>query len=334
MANEDRFKQIVVTTIAKRAANRCSNPDCRAITSGPGVAPMATVNVGEAAHIYGANLGSARYAPDMTSANRSAITNAIWLCGNCHKLVDDDEQRFPAGLLFEWQREHERVIAEHVGKAGAELRRRYEDRHLEEFGKLSYLAERIILEKGSLWEYRLTSEVLRFEMAPIARRWGALKRGLYVKPSQRIGKEDFYPWIQARLHEVRAIVNACNGLMNDEFARAWGASGVPGSDRDIVDSCRLYAGVCQSIISWEEDIRFTSVHHIFRNLQDHFTGVAGVLLEEALKVPEFLSDTLSQEGLTGTHTLSLTLSLPDGWGDEAERLMEKSVADFAADLEG
>lgn len=333
MANEDRFKQAVVTTLGKRAGYVCSNPDCGARTIGPADAPMGTVNVGEAAHIYGANLGSARYKGDMASADRSAIANAIWLCGNCHKLIDDDEQRFPAGLLFEWQREHERVIAEQVGKAGAALRRRYEDRHLEEFGKLSYLAERIILEKGALWEYRLTSEVLRFEMSSIARRWSALKRGLYVKPAERVGKDEFYPWIRARLYELSALVTACNGLMNEEFTRAWGEPGVAGDDKYIVDTCRLYAEACQSLVSWEEVVRFASVPDLFRDLQDHFTGIAGLILEEALKLPTFLSDTLSQEGLTGRHILSLTLKMPDGWAEEAERLMEKAVDDLAAEFD-
>lgn len=148
MASEDRFKQPVVAILARRSANRCANPDCGAVTSGPTDDPNSAINVGEAAHIYGANPGSARYDPEMTSAERSAITNAIWLCSNCHKLVDDDPLRYPAGLMFEWQRAHESRIAEQVGKAAAEIRHRYERRHLEEFGRLSYLAERIILEKG------------------------------------------------------------------------------------------------------------------------------------------------------------------------------------------
>ena len=166
MANEDRFKQAVIVTLAKRAANRCSNPDCGAITSGPTDEPDGAVNVGEAAHIYGANPGSARYDSDMGSADRSAITNAVWLCGNCHKLVDDDPGKYPAGLLFEWQREHERRISEQVGKASAEIRQRYEKRHLEEFGRLSYLAERLILEKDAYWEYLLTAEVCATRWPP------------------------------------------------------------------------------------------------------------------------------------------------------------------------
>jgi hypothetical protein len=88
---------------------------------------------------------------------------------NCHKLTDDDPIKYPAGLLFEWQQDHEQKIAEKVGKAGAELRRKYETQHLEEFGRLSYLAERIITKKDDLWEYRLTGEGLRFEMKAIIR---------------------------------------------------------------------------------------------------------------------------------------------------------------------
>lgn len=189
MAVEDRFKQSVIVTLAKRAANRCSNPNCGAITSGPTEEPNGSVNVGEAAHIYGANPGSARYDPDMTSTDRSAITNAIWLCSNCHKLVDDDPIKYPVGLLFEWQKEHERRMAEQVGKVAAEIRQRYEKRYLEEFGRLSYLSERLITEKNKYWEYLLTAEVLRYETAPIIQRWNALQRGLYVKPFVRVKKK-------------------------------------------------------------------------------------------------------------------------------------------------
>lgn len=190
MATEDRFKQAVVAILAKRAANRCSNPDCGAITSGPADDPSGSINVGEAAHIYGANPGSARFNAGMASSDRSSITNAIWLCSNCHKMIDDDPDRYPAGLLFEWQTEHERTISEQIGKAGAELRRKYEERHLEELGRLSYLSERIIREKGDFWDYRLTAEALRFEMAPVLERWNALGRGLYMRSNYRVPRLD------------------------------------------------------------------------------------------------------------------------------------------------
>jgi hypothetical protein len=327
---ENNFKRAVVVTLAKRAANRCSNPDCGAITSGPSETPSKSVNVGEAAHIFGANPGSARYDEGMSSAARSEITNAIWLCGNCHKLVDDDALKYPAGLLFEWQKEHERVIAAAVGKAGAEARGRYERRHLEEFGKLSYLAERIITEKGDCWEYLLTSEVLRFEMKYVLQRWGALKRGLYTKPHVAIGKLESLDWLLNRSAEIQGISAAFSELMNVEFARSWGEPGVAGDDLEIVTTCRLFAEMCMSALAWEESVRFVRVPEAFSEVQQLHVGVAGMLIDESAKVPAFLTEMLAGE-LKGTYSLSLTLSLPDGWADEVGAALEKAAEEWLDD---
>jgi hypothetical protein len=326
MPSEDRFPQAVITTISKRAANRCSNPDCNAITSGPALGEAGSVNVGEAAHIYGANFGSARFDADMSSVARRAISNAIWLCGNCHKLVDDDPVRYPAGLLFEWQRQHEYAIAKLVGKAGADVRKRYEDRHLEEFGRLSYLAERLIIEKDDLWEYRLTAEVLRFEMAPILRRWNALKHGLYVKAYAEVERDVFVSWMLSKNKELTAISGAFCALINGEFAQAWGANGVPGDDSAIVATCRLYAEVCESAIQWEEAVRFVQADECFEEIMNLYVGAAGGIIDEASKLPEFLSMTFSNVDVTGRHELNLVLTLPDGWAvafDKAWRRVEK-----------
>jgi hypothetical protein len=330
MAGIDRFKQTAVATLAKRAANQCANPDCGAVTSGPSDDPSAFVNVGEAAHIYGANPGSARYDPAMESADRSAITNAIWLCGNCHKLVDDDPARFPAGLLFEWQREHERRVAEQVGKAGAAARQRYEQRHLEEFGRLSYLAERIILEKGDFWEYRLTAEVLRFETEPVLRRWNALKRGLYMKPNRRIEKADCVPWAQTRIAELLQMARGFSELLNVEFARAWGEPGVAGSDVEIVSTCRLFSEMCASAVAWEEETRFANVDEIFEEVRRLFVGVAGQLLDEAFKVPAYLGTVFSGEVEPGEYGLHLTVSLPDGWNNSLDVALARAAKKLAA----
>jgi hypothetical protein len=325
MATEDRFKQAVVTTLAKRAANRCSNPNCGAITSGPSTDPSASINVGEAAHIYGANPGSARFELSMVSSDRSAISNAIWLCATCHKIVDDDPARYPSGLLFEWQRGHEQRIAEQVGKAGAETRKRYEARHLEEFGRLSYLGERLLAEKDTLWEYRLTSEVLRLEIAPVLRRWNALQRGLYLKQNTRIAKDDFIPWVLSRIAEIRSIAAAFGELINVEFERAWGEPGVPGDDIEIVATCRLFGEMCQSALTWEETVRFVTVDEIFAEVHSLFVGAAGGIINEAVKIPVFLSDTLVGTPLPGQYALNLSLTLPDGWGDAVDAALSRAT---------
>jgi len=334
MPVEDRFSQKVIVTLAKRAANLCSNPDCRAVTTGPSDDPAKAVNVGEAAHIHGANPGSARYDPAMVPADRAAIVNAIWLCGNCHKLIDDDPGKFPAGLLFEWQQEHVRHVSELVGKTGAVLRRRYERRHLDELGRLSYLAERLITEKDGLWEYRLIAEMLRFEMAPVLRRWDALRRGLYMKPRTRIANRDVGGWLGDRMSEAQAIAHAFGELMNHEFERAWGEPGVPGDEALIVATCRLFAEMCASALAWEEEVRFVSVHEYFLPVVELLAGVVGAMIDEAAKVPAFMTETFGgEETPSGKYMLTLALTLPEGWNTRVTAATSEAVDKVIAGIE-
>ncbi|MCU7250342.1 hypothetical protein [Pseudomonas koreensis] len=313
MNKENRFKQSVIATLAKRAANRCANPECGAVTSGPTGESNGSVNVGEAAHIYGAHPGSARYDEKMDASDRGAITNAIWLCGNCHKRIDDDASRYPAGLLFEWQREHEKRISEQIGKTAAEVRHRYEKRHLEEFGRLSYLAERLILEKDEYWEYLLTAEVLRFEIAPTVQRWEALKRGLYTKQIKRIDKEETFTWLSDKSQEILLIVAAFTNLTNYELARTWGEPGVAGNDIDIVSVCRFYGEACANTLLWEESIRFSRVDDEFSDVRDLFIGIAGDVIEQTAKIPGFLTEMVVPRPTSGTYSLMLSIELPPEW---------------------
>ena len=330
MAETDRFSRSTVATLAKRAANQCSNPDCRAITSGPADSADKSVNVGEAAHIYGANPGSARYDEVMLPAQRSSITNAIWLCGNCHKLVDDDSSHYPAGLLFEWQREHERIIGLQVGKASANLRSRYEKRHLQRFGEISYAAERLIIEKGPYWEYLLTAQVMRDEVQPHLRRAHALRRGLYIKHCTRVPKNGSFYWISDRSSEISNLVRALAALATTELATAWGAPGVPGDDERIVETVRLFSELCKRAIEIEENIRFSRLHSEFERVQNLFIGVTVGLLEHVERIPNFLLETISGKPTSGQFELVLNMDLPEGWAEAVSEAIEQARQEIIA----
>ncbi|WP_267126926.1 hypothetical protein [Xanthomonas sacchari] len=259
----------------------------------------------------------------MVSVDRAAITNAIWLCANCHKLVDDDEARFPAGLLFEWQKEHERRVAEQLGKVAAEVRQRFEKRQLEEFGRLSFLAERIITEKGEYWEYQLTAEVLRYEISPILRRWRALQSGLYVKPLHKIEVDLFSEWFSGRMEEILQIVDAFTGLANNEVQRAWGKPHEPGNDMDIVSACRLFAEVCSATLAWEESVRFARCDNVFEELREKLIGIAGDMIEQTARIPLFISEIFSGDVTPGTRELVLEVTLPGGWLESVNLAMHR-----------
>ena len=103
MKVRDEFPSAVKTVLAQRAAGRCSNPDCGAVTSGPGLDPGKAVNVGVAAHITAASRGGPRYDPALTPAERMAAQNGIWLCETCAKLIDSDVTRYTVEVLRQWK---------------------------------------------------------------------------------------------------------------------------------------------------------------------------------------------------------------------------------------
>ena len=115
MALRDNFSAKVKRTLALRVNSVCSKPDCRAPTSGPEVGEQGAINLGVAAHITAAAKGGERYDSDLTVAERSAISNGIWLCQNCAKLVDSDVLRFPPQLLRKWKADTELLAYEQLG---------------------------------------------------------------------------------------------------------------------------------------------------------------------------------------------------------------------------
>ncbi len=120
MRMRDDFSGKVKWHVARRVGLKCSNPDCRALTSGPTLDDSKSLNIGEAAHICAASPLGARYDPNMTPEERSHATNAIWLCRNCGKMVDNDEYRFPCELLQEWKAEAEDEALSEIGKTDGE----------------------------------------------------------------------------------------------------------------------------------------------------------------------------------------------------------------------
>lgn len=104
MPTRDEFSQETKDVLAKRVGLRCSNPNCRRHTSGPQTHPRKSVNIGVAAHICAAAPGGPRYDLRMSTEDRCGIENALWLCQNCAKLIDNDPARYTADLLRRWRR--------------------------------------------------------------------------------------------------------------------------------------------------------------------------------------------------------------------------------------
>ena len=90
----DDFDEKTKDLLAKRVGYRCSNPNCRQLTSGPQADSNKSLNIGVAAHITAAAKGGPRYDENISLEERASIENGIWLCQNCAKLIDNDPKRY------------------------------------------------------------------------------------------------------------------------------------------------------------------------------------------------------------------------------------------------
>ena len=110
----DDFSRSTIDALADRAGNRCSNPHCRQLTSGPRTDAARAVNIGVAAHITAASEGGPRYDAGLSREQRCHADNGLWLCQNCGKLVDNDPQAYPADLLRQWKQQAEEAARREV----------------------------------------------------------------------------------------------------------------------------------------------------------------------------------------------------------------------------
>jgi hypothetical protein len=67
-----------------------------------------------AAHIHAASPGGPRYLTSMTPAERSDISNGIWMCRNHGTLIDEDNQTYTADTIREMKRRHLEAIADEL----------------------------------------------------------------------------------------------------------------------------------------------------------------------------------------------------------------------------
>lgn len=113
MARDD-FSDATKRKLAMRAGGRCSRPGCDKPCWLPGTEPEGVVNIGIAAHICAASPGGPRFDETQTSEERISIENGIYLCQDCAKLIDADEQRFTVDELHKWKVRHESQIRDNA----------------------------------------------------------------------------------------------------------------------------------------------------------------------------------------------------------------------------
>lgn len=324
MASDGKFSDDTIETLSKRAALLCSNPDCGVLTSGPTEDKDSSINIGEAAHIYGRTSRAARYKPDLSISEIADITNGIWLCRNCHKLIDNDAPRFPAELLFEWRRQHEQTILERIGRPGDKLREKLQAERLRLFEGTSRLAQQIVLDKPPLWEFKLVNELLRSELRSIRQSVLQLNQGMYVRKSTILSPDEMPNWLSAKLTDVSKIIQSMKPLTL-ELSKAVGPPGQSGNEEDILTVCRFIITAAKNLLEWEEDVRFVHVNDEYQEVIQAMQGVAAHQLDQLLRIPDELSKIFSMEHPQGMHEINLVFTVPEGFVERFDEVIKGAL---------
>ena len=308
------FSKTTVDTLAKRAAYLCSNPDCRISTSGPNSDPEKATVLGEAAHIFGARKKSKRFNPSMTDTTRAEITNGIWLCRNCHKRIDSDEEDFSSVLLFAWRQQHENYVLAELGSNSDRLRLDEQSLKLEPFEQYPALIQRIVIDKPPGWEYRLTAELMRFLNKPFLRKLDDLRDGLYLKPLIHIDDEGALDWVRERVSEMSRMAPPMEGLIK-RLNASWGAE-----------------HLCQMVLH-EEDIHFAVLPDRYQRIVNHLKDTTGSQASKLAEVPKFMDEVVATipEAQSGHSKENpkivervITFTVPDDWADKLDAELKKA----------
>ena len=326
------FSKKTIDTLARRAAFKCSNPDCRKSTVGPNSEDNKSTLIGEAAHIFGARDKSKRYSPDMTDIARADITNALWLCRNCHKLIDTDDVLYKSKTLFLWREEHEKLTLSELGNSASQIQLQEEAAKVENFLEYPPLIRRIIIDRSAGWEYRLTAELMRFLNQPPFRKLEDLRDNLYVRPWVHIENEDALNWVQRCLSDQSNLISPLVNLM-PKLTNSWGEIGEHGDVEEIHHVTCLIRDYLNQIVEFEEKLFFTSLPDKYQNILSLLKGAISSQVERIKEIPNHLDNVVAlndsaHEGTRETPLViekTITFELPNNW----EKQMSKEIKKLA-----
>lgn len=102
--------------LCTKSGNRCAMPQCRKELVIAKTENDPPVIIGEMAHIKGEKPGTARYDPNMTNNERNCYDNRIFVCRDCHKIIDDQPNTYTVEKLHEIKKQHENWVIESTKK--------------------------------------------------------------------------------------------------------------------------------------------------------------------------------------------------------------------------
>jgi HNH endonuclease len=107
-ARARRYTDQTLKVLFAFCGNQCAHPECTQPIIQNASAASPDLVVGHIAHIYAHSDKGPRGRPGMNGRERNQPDNLILLCPTHHVIVDGQHETYPATMLQEWKRKHER----------------------------------------------------------------------------------------------------------------------------------------------------------------------------------------------------------------------------------
>lgn len=171
---------------------------------------------------------------------------------------------------------------------------------------------RIVQDRDSLWEYRLTSALLADRIERLDSKFNDIDSGFIVKRTKFLPARDTLNYIQDLFSDLTNVITASVKVLEHQLTPAFGPPGVAGDAAQIKRACDNLYSLFLALYEWEMDIRFVRTHEVFENLFLRMHGCTSELLVEFRRIPKEIDELLADPNLTGQHCIHLVISAPAG----------------------
>jgi hypothetical protein len=120
-------------------------------------------------------------------------------------------------------------------------------------------------------------------------------------------------------------MQAASNVLSEQLTPSFGPPGVPGDAEKIKAACDNLYSLFLTLFEWELDVRFVRPHEAFSELFPKMYGWTTEMRAELKRLNTEFDKLLSIPGLSGNHTIMMTINAPAGmqaFADEFHRMAQ------------
>lgn len=146
------------------------------------------------------------------------------------------------------------------------------------FAKESEEARKLALERGDLWEFALTEELLRSKLEALESEYARFDQTLLSVPKKAFSGPDFVPWLGQKINEIAPVVDQMAKCFKEDVRGSWGKPGESGDPLQILRAVNTLMGYCRGFLNWEIEVCSAEPPVTMRPLRDTLRGMTGSII--------------------------------------------------------